>query len=766
MITRLAFATRPARPFTYHLCGLAYVAQYNTSPTSSTPLDLLSSPSSIFLFSYSPNRESRFRVTMALRSHYDFEDYFDDEIEVQQFGGDDEIEDHARDENDRVYILIDDDEENTEIRARSPQQEDVFPETVELPSCGLDNGSVIRAGDTVELIDRTERKVDHLLSGDFLKITAISEDLRTNKVKLQGYRLRRCSYLRPLFDGKLNELFMLIEASEDDRRPTMIQGLQSISLTEVLRKRNCEFTDKDYEAYDMRMANRWPPAGLNTLTEIKDWIFRQGTLICRFVHTVVFDHNSVSYSGEVRKLYRHETDQASLTPSPTASTSLRSSLTSSQSSSASSHSRKRCPSIEQIDGAPSKRRSPPAKAARYTFADAYCGVGGASEGASQADLFIKWGLEKNTLAMCGYAANFPSAEPLCMDAHDFPAIAKRCEHGVDILHLSCPCCFWSEAHTIDGTKDQENMETLLTVGPFLKAVKPRYATLEQAPGLLKLRKHRLWFRKLINEIVSMKYNVRWRVTDQSEYGVPQRRRRLVFLCAKQGLPLPAFPKPVHGPKDSGLAYWVTVGDALETLERYGGRSGMQDEYHQPAEERLLARPREPVDPRTILAKCITTSGGENIHPSGIRKYTPREIAQLQGFPLDYKFTGSKSEAMKQAGNAWAPVANTKYFLLLAQFLEAYDMGYINAEDDIEDLYDFLEDKGVRFPSTARYLKKLSKTVISKKKHPLWGSTFQVDRAPRHRAPRVAPAALPSRGQRQVRDAAEVARQRGEIIDLD
>lgn len=538
----------------------------------------------------------------------------------------------------------------------------------------------------------------------------------------------------------------------------MVQGLQTISLSEVVCKRKCEFTDKDYEAYDVRMANSWIPAGLSTSKEVKEHIFRRGTLVCRFVHTVVFDHNSVSYSGEVRKLYSRESCQNKASHAPSRTTFTSSRVTSARS-------RKRRQSIEEIDGALFKRRSPSDMEGRYTFGDAFCGIGGASEGASQADLFVKWGLEKDKLAMAGYAANFPSAEPLHQDAHDFPKMAKRCRHGVDILHLSCPCCFWSEAHTIEGKHDQENMETLLTVGPFLKSVKPRYATLEQAPGLLKLQKHHLWFRKLINEIITMKYNVRWRVSDQSEYGLPQRRRRLVFLCAKEGLPLPAFPSPKHGPKDSGLPYWLTVGDALETLERRGGWADECDKYHQPDQERLFARPREPVDPRTILAKCITTNGGENVHPSGIRKYTPREIAQLQGFPLDYQFTGPRAEATKQAGNAWAPVANTKYFLLLAQYLEAYDLGYIGAEDDIEDLYDFLENKGIRIPTT-RYLKRLSKTVVSKKKHPLWGSTFQVERAPRQRALRVAPAALPSRGQRQVRDAAEIARQRGDIIELE
>ncbi|KAJ4297542.1 hypothetical protein N0V90_005434 [Kalmusia sp. IMI 367209] len=671
-------------------------------------------------------------------------------------------EDDGEEADGPEYIVIDDD--NASDRARSAEQEERFPVTVELPSIQLDCG-MVKSRDIVELFDRTERVADQALSGDFLWISAIIEDLETNEITLQGYRLRRCSYLRPLFDCKMNELFILVEAYENDPRPPMVQGLESIPITEVFKKRKCEFTNADYEAYNVLMANRWVPAGLKTLTQIKHWIFNQGTLICRFVHIVILDHNGVSYSGEVRKLHRREVDKYS-TPCPYRATppvpaSRRTTSFNSSSSSSSQRNIKRRPSVEQLDGTPPKRLSPLAKMTRYTFGDAYCGVGGASEGASQAGLFVKWGLDKDKLAIEAYAENFSTAEHLWMDARDFRAIANRCEHSVDVLHLSCPCCYWSEAHTHGGKNDQENMETLLTVGPFLMAVKPRYATLEQAPGLLKQQKHRKWFRWLLNGITSAKYNVRWKVSDQSEYGLPQRRRRLVFLCAKQGLPLPAFPKPVHGPKGSGLRHWVTVGDALESLNRQGPAA--RDPYHRPEQEKVLSRPA--VDPRTILAKCITTSGGENVHPSGTRRYTPREIAGLQGFPPDYHFSGTRSDATKQAGNAWGPIANQKYFLLSVQFLEAYDLGFIDPEDEIDDLHEYLEDRNIRVPSGTRYLKHLTKSVSSKKKHPLWGSTYKVEPAPRGRTIRDVPV-IKTREQRRVRDAAEVARQTGDLIELD
>jgi DNA (cytosine-5)-methyltransferase 1 len=55
-----------------------------------------------------------------------------------------------------------------------------------------------------------------------------------------------------------------------------------------------------------------------------------------------------------------------------------------------------------------------------------------------------------------------------------------------------------------------------------------------------------------------------------------------------------------------------------------------------------------------LARTITCGGGEfNYHPSGTRPYTSREMALLQTFPLNYRFTGKFMR--KQVGNAVPPL---------------------------------------------------------------------------------------------------------------
>lgn len=66
----------------------------------------------------------------------------------------------------------------------------------------------------------------------------------------------------------------------------------------------------------------------------------------------------------------------------------------------------------------------------------------------------------------------------------------------------------------------------------------------------------------------------------------------------------------------------------------------------------LAGHHTPYDPHGP-ARTITCNGGEsNYHPSGLRRFTPREVACLQTFPLSFEF--SHRNVRKQIGNAVPP----------------------------------------------------------------------------------------------------------------
>jgi DNA (cytosine-5)-methyltransferase 1 len=251
--------------------------------------------------------------------------------------------------------------------------------------------------------------------------------------------------------------------------------------------------------------------------------------------------------------------------------------------------------------------------------------------------------------------------------------------------------------THDGPNDQANYEAIYTVGPILKAVKPRVATLEQTFGLMTHEQHRRNFKMLLNDIGKAGYDLRYKLQDMSKLGLVQKRKRLLIIAARyvhrccrlnflltrcsRGTPLPPFPEDTHGESGSGLKPFTFIKDALRVMDRLGSRA-LDDPYHQP---KPMASTKTPYDPRSFLKGCITTSGGDNYHYSGKRKYTPREMALFQSFPYDYQFFGRPTQAMKQVGNAFPPVIAEAMYKTIRTTLEAFDDGLIGAEDDLTDL---------------------------------------------------------------------------------
>jgi DNA (cytosine-5)-methyltransferase 1 len=76
------------------------------------------------------------------------------------------------------------------------------------------------------------------------------------------------------------------------------------------------------------------------------------------------------------------------------------------------------------------------------------------------------------------------------------------------------------------------------------------------------------------------------------------------------------------------------------------------------------------DGNGILPRAMTTSGGQNYHPSGKRDFTLREYAALQGFPPNHVFAGSYIK--KQIGNAVPPVVAKVLFESIKRQLDEVD----------------------------------------------------------------------------------------------
>lgn len=87
----------------------------------------------------------------------------------------------------------------------------------------------------------------------------------------------------------------------------------------------------------------------------------------------------------------------------------------------------------------------------------------------------------------------------------------------------------------------------------------------------------------------------------------------------------------------------------------------------------VPKDKEPYNEHAQLTGCITTSGGlSNLHPSGERTFTNRELACLQGFPLDHEFLGNKTSVRKQIGNAVPPKIAEKIYDTIVGFMRETD----------------------------------------------------------------------------------------------
>lgn len=561
----------------------------------------------------------------------------------------------------------------------------------------LDNGVELKVGETVELKRGGQVPSSQQHSGDFIRIKHIIRNLETDQVTLRGQRFRRAKYLGQIFDWKLNEVVMVLNVDEDDPRPALVQGMEDIQISEVIGKRDLIVTNEEYPRLSFRED---PQSKTERAVDLKERIFNHGKLVCRWVEISSWRTRATrqtrgqkAYGGIVRRVYCTEADRTGKRVSGKLDASAGPhfspiDLENQNVQATPSFSRKRAlhrsPSakLNQAESPSKRRRATFGRKYKYLFADGFHGAGGASRGARMAGLHVVWGFDKEPLTCEAYRPNFPKAKSFQIGAADFPppSFNPLCS-CIDILHLSPPCCFFSPAHTTAGPNDQDNHDALFTVGPLLRKCNPRIATLEQTYGLLEHHRHS--FRRLAHDIITAGYNFRYRKVNCAEYGLAQKRKRLIIIAARQDIPLPPFPERTHGHSGTGLKRFTSVYDALEPL-RTNPRTW--DPYHEPESKKPLDKP--PYDARnSLLPGCITGGGGQNFHYSGKRRFTVREYSLLQGFPMFHEFAGNSKAAMLQVGNAFPPVVASKFFEQCVKTLEDFDNGLITAHDPVvsEDL---------------------------------------------------------------------------------
>ena len=177
------------------------------------------------------------------------------------------------------------------------------------------------------------------------------------------------------------------------------------------------------------------------------------------------------------------------------------------------------PAITKLPMKPQQRR--------YTFGDCFCGAGGMSRGAVMAGLRVRWGFDFNDIACYSYALNFLGARVYLEQAHIFST--SQANQQVDICHMSPPCQFFSPAHTVAGPNDEMNTASFFAVGELLNKTRSRIVILEQTAGLV--NRHGMYFHTCVREFTERGFNIRWKIINCADFGLPQRRTRLFMIAS-------------------------------------------------------------------------------------------------------------------------------------------------------------------------------------------------------------------------------------------
>ena len=294
-------------------------------------------------------------------------------------------------------------------------------------------------------------------------------------------------------------------------------------------------------------------------------------------------------------------------------------------------------------------------------------------------------VENDPDAATTYELNHPTVELIKSDIRDIDPSRLRKDLGLQkrrltLLKACPPCQGYSTLGSTDPDDDRNDL--VHEVWRFMREFQPRALLLENVPGLE--RDERL--RVLLRRVRAIGYGVRTYSVDAQEFGVPQRRRRLIVLAVrgKKADELPeriqdklpetfdaeraaagkalALAGAIDGETDplhQDRQYSEIVLRRIKAVTAGGGRFDFPDELKLSCHAKLKARHatssygrmRADQPAPTMTTRCTTPACGRFIHPSQNRAITLREAALLQTFPLHYAFHGGRISVERQIGNA-------------------------------------------------------------------------------------------------------------------
>lgn len=326
--------------------------------------------------------------------------------------------------------------------------------------------------------------------------------------------------------------------------------------------------------------------------------------------------------------------------------------------------------------------------------DLFCGAGGLSYGFESAGFDILVGIDNDAKALETFELNHKGSKSICgditqitYDEHIKPLLGGK---QIDVIIGGPPC----QGMSLSGPRkfDDPRNKLYLSYIRLVKEIQPKAFVIENVPGLVGLFGGQIKD-SIIEKFTEMGYHIEYKILCSADYGVPQSRKRVVFVGTKVG----SFEYPAINPNVVTCSMALSDLPALENelgeeVSEYAmspqnhyqqlmrKRSDMVLNHvaasHSDKVKKIISLvpdggnyknlPEEYRESRNFHvawtrfasnkpAPTIDTGHRHHFHYKYNRVPTVRECARLQSFPDDFKFLGNKTQQFRQVGNAVPPL---------------------------------------------------------------------------------------------------------------
>ncbi|MDE7329098.1 MAG: DNA cytosine methyltransferase [Clostridia bacterium] len=345
--------------------------------------------------------------------------------------------------------------------------------------------------------------------------------------------------------------------------------------------------------------------------------------------------------------------------------------------------------------------------------DLFAGCGGLSKGFMDAGFNIIVGVDNDRAALDTFEKNHNGAIALNADLSN-PQTFDRIRdiangRDIDVIIAGPPC----QGFSLTGPRlfDDKRNQLYLAVFEAVKEYKPKGFIIENVPGMATLYNGQIK-NEILKRFRALGYNVENKILCAADYGVPQIRRRLIFMGVRDDIGIPKFPDAIFT-----SCNYRTCRDAISDLpSRINEIGSEEDRYCDEPKTEYQKLMRGDCD---ILYNHVATQHTKMVQdtialvpeggnykdlPSGVgesRKFhvawtryhgdkpsntidtghrnhfhyeynrvpTVRENARLQSFPDDFVFLGNRTQQNRQVGNAVPPLLGYHLGLALKHIIE-------------------------------------------------------------------------------------------------